>query len=61
MALSPPSTQYRFNICDLLSLAVFAASPQFAGLVITEINPDHMDEEGEGARRFVRELVRALC
>lgn len=43
------------------SLAVFVASPQVAGLVITEINPDHMDEEGEGARRFVRELVRALC
>jgi arginase len=43
------------------SLAVFAASPQFAGLVITEINPDHMDEEGTGARMFVQELVRALC
>ena len=42
------------------SLAVFAASPQFAGLVITEINPDHMDEEGTGARMFVQELVRAL-
>jgi hypothetical protein len=43
------------------SLLVFAASPYFAGIVITEINPDHMDEEGEYARTFVRELVRALC
>jgi arginase len=42
------------------SLAVFASSPQFAGLVITEINPDHMDEDGTGARTFVSELVRAL-
>ncbi|MEP7289426.1 MAG: arginase family protein [Chloroflexota bacterium] len=42
------------------SLAVFAASPQFAGLVITEINPDHMDEDGAGLQRFVLELVRAL-
>jgi arginase len=42
------------------SLAVFAASPRFAGLVITEINPDHMDEDGAGARTFVRELVNVL-
>jgi arginase len=42
------------------SLAVFAASPRFAGLVITEINPDHMDEHGDGARTFVGELARAL-
>jgi arginase len=42
------------------SLTVLAASPQFAGLVITEINPDHMDEDGASTRTFVRELVRAL-
>lgn len=40
------------------SLAVFAASPQLAGLVITETNPDHMDEHGP--RTFVDELARAL-
>jgi len=42
------------------SLAVFSASPLFAGLVITEINPDHMDEDGTNARTFVRELVKVL-
>lgn len=42
------------------SLEVFSSSRWFAGLVITEINPDHMDEEGEGMRTFVRELVNAL-
>jgi arginase len=40
------------------SLRVFAASPQFAGLVITEINPDHT--VGDGIQTFVRELVSAL-
>jgi arginase len=42
------------------SLAVFVRSPQFAGLVLTEINPDHMDEDGAGARTVVHELVRLL-
>ncbi|MFN8531368.1 MAG: arginase family protein [Anaerolineae bacterium] len=41
-------------------LAVFASNPHFAGLVITEINPDHMDEQHTEAHIFVRELVRAL-
>ena len=42
------------------SLAVFVKSPQFAGLVITEINPDHMDEDGAGVHRMIQELVRLL-
>jgi len=42
------------------SLAVFVRSPQFAGLVMTEINPDHMDEDGAGARTVVHELVHVL-
>ena len=42
------------------SLDVFVRSPQFAGLVITEINPDHMDEDRAGARMVVQELVRLL-
>jgi arginase len=40
------------------SLAVFAASPLFAGLVITEINPDHTDNRG--IEMFVDALVGAL-
>lgn len=42
------------------SLATFVASPQCAGLVITELNPDHMDEDGVGVRHFVDALVRVL-
>ena len=41
-------------------LAVFAASANFGGLVITEFNPDHADEEGILARTFVEELVSSL-
>lgn len=42
-------------------VTIFAGSPQFAGLVITEINPDHMDEEGEGLRIFVDAISEALA
>lgn len=41
-------------------LRVFAAHPGFAGLVVTEFNPDHADEEGELASAFVREVADAL-
>jgi arginase len=41
-------------------LQVFAASPAFGGLVITEFNPDHADERGELAAAFVRGVVGAL-
>lgn len=43
------------------SLRVFASSPRFAGLVVTEFNPDHADERGELAARFVREVTDALA
>lgn len=41
-------------------LRVFAASPRFGGLVVTEINPDHADREGETLRRFADGLAAAL-
>ena len=41
-------------------LAVFAQSPKFAGLTITEFNPDHTDEEGRLARTFVEAVAQAL-
>jgi arginase len=44
----------------IASLGVFAASPAFGGLVITEFNPDHADESGELAARFVRGVAGAL-
>jgi arginase len=43
------------------SLGVFASSPRFAGLVVTEFNPDHADERGEIAARFVEEIADALA
>ncbi|MDQ3924047.1 MAG: arginase family protein [Actinomycetota bacterium] len=42
-------------------LEVFASSPYFAGLTITEFNPDHADEEGELAATFVREVADTLA
>ena len=44
----------------LACLSVFAASPRFGGLVITEFNPDHDDEEGSLAATFVRGVTDAL-
>ena len=42
-------------------LRMFASSPKFAGLTITEFNPDHADEEGELAAAFVRAVADALA
>ncbi len=41
-------------------LEVFASSPHFAGLTITEFNPDHADEEGALAASFASEVAVAL-
>jgi arginase len=42
------------------SLAIFAASPRFAGLVLTEVNPDHAPEPKD-LRRFTSAIARALA
>jgi arginase len=42
-------------------LTVFAASPGFGGLVVTEFNPDHADEDGELAATFAEALAGALA
>ncbi len=41
------------------SVTAFVASPRFAGLVITEINPDHVPEPGV-LRQFATTLATAL-
>jgi arginase len=41
-------------------LTVFAASDKFGGLVITEFNPDHCDEDGVMAKTFVQGIAHAL-
>jgi arginase len=41
-------------------LGVFVSSPQFAGLTITEFNPDHADEAGTLAVTFIDSVVNVL-
>jgi arginase len=42
-------------------LEVLLKSPKFAGLTLTEINPDHAAEDGSTIRRFARDLSRLLA
>ena len=44
----------------LACLEVFASSRRFVGLVVTEVNPEHADEEGETAMAIVQGLVDAV-
>jgi len=41
-------------------LAKFSTSPHFSGMIITEFNPDHADEEGVLAATFIDGLAKAL-
>lgn len=41
-------------------LALFASSPKFGGLTVTEFNPDHADHEGTLGVTFLESLVQAL-
>jgi arginase len=43
------------------SLAVFAASPRFGGLVVTEFNPDHADEEGALAAALAQGIADVVA
>jgi arginase len=43
-----------------MALQVFVASPKFAGLVITEFNPDHDDGDGTLATRLIDGLAHVL-
>ena len=42
-------------------LKFFVQSPKFAGLTITEINPDHADEEGALLRGFADSIAEVLA
>jgi arginase len=44
----------------MVCLELFVSSPKFAGLIITEINPDHADEQGVLATAFVAGVAKAL-
>lgn len=43
------------------SVGVFAASPRFGGLVVTEFNPDHTDEEGVLAATLAQGIADVLA
>jgi arginase len=45
----------------LACLAVFASSPNFCGLTVTEFNPDHADEENVLAATFNKGLAQVLA
>lgn len=45
----------------LEAVATVAADERFAGLTVSQFNPDHADREGAAATRFVRGLVEALA
>jgi arginase len=42
-------------------LEVLLKSPKFAGLTVTEINPDHGAEDGSTIQRFAQDLSRLLA
>jgi arginase len=42
-------------------LRVFAGSPRFGGLVVTEINPDHGDQAGVAVGRLADGIAQALA
>ena len=44
----------------MICLTTFAASPSFGGLTITEINPDHSDDERARAAAFIEGIALAL-
>jgi arginase len=43
------------------ALSVLARSDRVSAITVTELNPDHGDEEGEQLRRFVARLADALA
>jgi arginase family enzyme len=44
----------------LAALQTFCASPKFGGLIVTEFNPDHDDNDGTLAKQLIEGLAQAL-
>lgn len=42
------------------ALQIFRASPKFAGLVVTEFNPDHDDKDGTLAKQLIEALAQVF-
>jgi len=49
------------NYAKLALLVFLLESPKFAGLTVTEINPDHGAEDGSTIQRFAQDLSRLLA
>ena len=57
-----PTINAGLTLAQALSfVAEVARDPRFAVLTVCEINPDHLDEEGVGLRRFAGLLADALA
>jgi len=56
----PQFSQGLMFIEVMACLTVFASSPKFGGLTITEFNPDHLDTDNVDAIAFIDELTKAL-
>jgi hypothetical protein len=44
-------------VTALRALRALLSSPRLAGLTITELNPDHVEEEAGTLERFAREVA----
>jgi hypothetical protein len=45
----------------MVAMAVMLGSERLSAITVTELNPDHGDEQGEELRRFVERLAGALA
>lgn len=60
MADVPQFSQGMMFLEVMACLSVFASSPKFGGLTITEFNPDHLDPDNADAITFINGLTKAL-
>jgi arginase len=56
----PQFSQGMMFLEAMACLSVFASSPKFGGLTITEFNPDHLGTDHADAITFIKELAETL-
>ena len=57
----PQNNAGRTFAAAMAALTVLVGHPAFAGLIITEFNPDHGEPDGSTARTLATGLAAALC
>lgn len=48
------------QVREFRALAVLVRSPRFAGLTITELNPDHAEQGARSIERFAAAIAKNL-